>query len=61
MAESALNEPRNLTSTTATPQKQRYKAPQKIEKRPTIKEGIKTLQRRSGLQLAQIYDSRGWR
>jgi hypothetical protein len=36
--------PRNLTSTTATPQKQHQKSQQKIEKTTTIKEGIKTLQ-----------------
>jgi hypothetical protein len=44
IAERGLNEPRNLTSTTATAQKQHQKSQQKIEKTTTIKEGIKTLQ-----------------
>jgi hypothetical protein len=37
----ALNEPRNLTSTTATPQKQYLKSQQQIEMRTTIKDGLK--------------------
>jgi hypothetical protein len=41
----ALNEARNLTSTNSDTTKQHEKSQQKIHKRATIKEGIKTLHR----------------
>jgi hypothetical protein len=44
----ALNEPRNLTSTTATPKKRYLKSHKQIEMRTTIKDGLKTLQMSKG-------------